>query len=91
MRRVGIDIALRAAHKAAVYEDGERLGRPFSIAQTKDGVDDLVRRATVGTTAPVEFGSFGTDRPGVAAARGGVSAAWTPDLRSEAAEDACTS
>ncbi len=55
MRRVGIDIALRAAHKAAVYEDGERLGRPFSIAQTKDGVDDLVRRATVGTTAPVEF------------------------------------
>lgn len=55
MRRVGIDIALRAAHKAAVYEDGERLGRPFSVAQTKEGVDELVRRATAGATAPVEF------------------------------------
>lgn len=55
MRRVGIDIALRAAHKAAVYEDGERIGRPFSVPQTKEGVDDLVRRATSGTTEPVEF------------------------------------
>lgn len=55
MRRVGIDIALRAAHKAAVYEDGERLGRPFSVPQTKDGVDELVRRATDGTSEAVEF------------------------------------
>lgn len=55
MRRVGIDIALRAAHKAAVYEDGERLGRPFSVAQTKEGVEELVRRATNGTTEVVEF------------------------------------
>ena len=55
MRRVGIDIALRAAHKAAVYEDGGRLGRPFSVAQTKEGVDELLRRATAGTTESVEF------------------------------------
>lgn len=55
MRRVGIDIALRASHKAAVYDDGERLGRPFSVAQTKEGVDELVRRATHGTSDPVEF------------------------------------
>jgi transposase len=55
VRRVGIDIALRVAHKAAVYEDGERLGRPFSVAQTKEGVDELVRRATNGTSEPVEF------------------------------------
>jgi transposase len=55
VRRVGIDIALRAAHKAAVYEDGQRLGRPFSVAQTKEGVDELVRRATDGTAEPVEF------------------------------------
>lgn len=55
MRRVGIDIALRAAHKAAVYEDGERRGRPFSVAQTKEGFDELVRRATDGTSEPVEF------------------------------------
>jgi transposase len=55
MRRVGIDIALKAAHKAAVYEDGERLGRPFAVAQTKEGVEELVRRATHGTGDPVEF------------------------------------
>jgi transposase len=55
VRRVGIDIALRAAHKAAVFEDRERLGRPFPVAQTKEGVDELVRRATNGTSEPVEF------------------------------------
>jgi transposase len=55
MRRVGIDIALRAAHKAAIYEDGDRLGRPFSVAQTKEGIDELVRRATHDTSEPVEF------------------------------------
>jgi transposase len=38
-----------------VYEDGDRLGRPFSVAQTKEGVDELVRRATDGTGEPVEF------------------------------------
>ena len=55
MRRVGIDIALRAAHKAAVYDGSERLGRPFAVQQTKEGVDELVRRATEGTSEPVEF------------------------------------
>ena len=55
MRRVGIDIALRAAHKAAVYEDGERIGRPFSVAQTKEGFAELIHRATQGTSGPVEF------------------------------------
>src|SRR5215475_11982981 len=55
MRRVGIDIALRAAHKAAVYEDRDRLGRPFSVEQTREGIDELVRRATSNTSEPVEF------------------------------------
>lgn len=55
MRRVGIDIALRVAHKAAVYDGSQRLGRPFSVAQTKEGVEELVRRATEGTSEPVEF------------------------------------
>jgi transposase len=48
MRRVGIDLALQAAHKAAVYEDGEPLGRPFPVERTRAGVDELVRRATAG-------------------------------------------
>ena len=55
MRRVGIDIALRAAHTAAVYDGNERLGRPFAVQQTKEGLDELVRRATEGTSEPVEF------------------------------------
>lgn len=55
MRRVGIDIALRAAHKAAIFDGAERCGRPFPVPQTKAGVDDLVQRATGGSDAPCEF------------------------------------
>jgi transposase len=55
VRRVGIDIALKAAHKAAVFEDGERRGRPFAVAQTRAGIDELVRRASAGAEGPCEF------------------------------------
>jgi len=55
MRRIGIDIALKAAHKAAVFDNGERKGKPFPVAQTRAGFDDLVRRATAGTDEPCEF------------------------------------
>lgn len=55
MRRIGIDIALKAAHKAAVFENGERKGKPFSVAPTRAGLDELVRRATAGTDEPCEF------------------------------------
>lgn len=55
MRRIGIDIALKAAHKAAVFEGGERKGKPFAVAQTQVGIDELVRRATDGTDEPCEF------------------------------------
>jgi transposase len=55
MRRIGIDIALKAAHKAAVFDGGERKGKPFSVAPTRAGLDELVRRATSGTDEPCEF------------------------------------
>jgi len=55
MRRAGIDIALRAAHRAAVYDDGERRGRPFPVAQTRAGIDELVRRTSAGHEGACEF------------------------------------
>jgi transposase len=55
VRRVGIDIALKAAHKAAVFDGAERRGRPFPVPQTKEGVDELVRRGTADGSEPCEF------------------------------------
>jgi transposase len=55
VRRVGIDIALKAAHKAAVFDGAERRGRPFPVPQTKEGVDELVRRGTADGSEACEF------------------------------------
>ena len=55
MRRIGIDIALKTAHKAAVFEGGERKGKPFPVPQTRAGIDELMRRATGGIDEPCEF------------------------------------
>jgi transposase len=55
MRRARIDIALTTAHKAAVYDDGERRGRPFPVPQTRAGIDELVRRTTAGHPGVCEF------------------------------------
>lgn len=55
MRRVGIDLALQAAHKAALYEDGTLVGRPFPVERTKAGMDELVRRAMAGSDDACEF------------------------------------
>ena len=55
MRRIGIDIALKAAHKAAVFEDGERKGKPFAVPPTRAGLDELERRATAGADGACEF------------------------------------
>ncbi len=55
MRRVGIDIGVVAPHRAVVFEDAEPIGRPFKVDRTRAGFDELVRRAKVGTSGPVEF------------------------------------
>ena len=45
MRRVGIDLSLRAAHRAVVYEDERRIGKAFAVPHTKEGLDNMVARA----------------------------------------------
>ncbi len=55
MRRVGIDLALRASHQAMVFDDAKPLGRSFQVEQTKGGIDKLERRACAGTEGPCEF------------------------------------
>ncbi len=55
MRRVGIDLALKAHHRATVFEDAVQVGKPFSVRRTAAGIDALVRRATSGTDQPCEF------------------------------------
>jgi transposase len=46
MRRIGLDLALRAPHHAAIYDDGQAVGRSFPVARTKAGIDELLRRAS---------------------------------------------
>ncbi len=54
-RRIGLDLALRAAHRAVVFDDAEPVGRPFRVPCTKAGMDELERRGTAGTEGPCEF------------------------------------
>jgi transposase len=55
MRRVGIDLALRADFRAVVCEEGQQLGRSFPVPRTKAGLDKLVAQATDGLAEPCEF------------------------------------
>ena len=55
MRGVGIDLALRAPHRATVFDDAVQIGKPFKVRPTKAGLDELVRRATAGAEGPCEF------------------------------------
>jgi transposase len=55
MRRIGIDLALRAPHRAAVFDDAAPVGRAFRFESTKEGLDTLERRARDGAQGPCEF------------------------------------
>jgi transposase len=55
VRRVGIDLALKAPHRATIFDGAVQVGKPFSVRRTQAGIDALVRRATVGTDGPCEF------------------------------------
>lgn len=55
MRRIGLDLALRAPHRAAIFDDGHAVGRTFAVPRTKDGIDELIRRATADHDEPCEF------------------------------------
>lgn len=55
MRRVGLDLALKAPHQAAVFDDAAQVGKSFKVRPTKEGLDELERRATDGADGGVEF------------------------------------
>jgi transposase len=55
MRRIGIDLALRAPHRAAIFDDAEAVGASFPVTRDKAGIDHLIRRATAGQEGPCEF------------------------------------
>lgn len=50
MRRVGLDLALKAPHRAAVFEDATPVGKPFKVERSKAGIDELERRARLGSS-----------------------------------------
>src|SRR5207249_2152840 len=55
VRRIGLDLALQAPHRAAIFDDGDAVGSSFAVARSKTGIDDLIRRATAGHDGPCEF------------------------------------
>jgi transposase len=54
-RYVGVDLGIRTAHKAAVLDGPQRRGKPFSVAVSREGFEELLRRATAGAEGPVQF------------------------------------
>ena len=55
LRFVGIDLGLRAKHRAAVFDGVEPRGRPFAVEVSREGFDALLERATRGTEGPVNI------------------------------------
>jgi transposase len=55
VRRIGLDLALRAPHRAAIFDDGDAVGGSFAVARSRTGVDELIRRATTNHDGPCEF------------------------------------
>lgn len=53
-RRIGIDLAVRASHRAAIYEDGRPRGRPFNVEASRAGFDELMQRAAEEAQGAVE-------------------------------------
>jgi transposase len=54
-RYVGVDLGIRSSHKAAVLDDLQRRGKPFSVEVSREGFEELLRRATAGAEGPVKF------------------------------------
>jgi transposase len=51
---IGIDIGLTTSHTAVIMKDGRRCGRAFSVATTREGMDELARRVEEQRTAADE-------------------------------------
>lgn len=54
-RYVGMDLGISSKHRAAVLDGAERLGKPFSVEVSREGFDELLRRATAGADGPVKI------------------------------------
>ncbi len=55
MRRIGLDLGLRASHQAAIYDDATPVGATFRVQRTRESVDELVAKASDGVDGSVEF------------------------------------
>lgn len=53
-RYVGIDLGIATKHRVAVLEGAERIGKPFSVAVSREGMEELLRRATAGAEGPLK-------------------------------------
>jgi transposase len=54
-RYVGVDLGIRTNHRAAVLDGPVPRGKPFSVTATREGFEELLRRATEGAEGPVKF------------------------------------
>jgi len=54
-RFIGLDLGQKSKHQVAVLDGMELRGKPFAITVTQAGVEQLLRRATEGTTDRVTF------------------------------------
>jgi transposase len=55
VRRVGLDLGVKADHVAQVVEDGRPWGRPLAVTHDREGFERLLARGTAGAEGPVEF------------------------------------
>jgi transposase len=54
-RYVGMDLGIATKHTAAVLDGSERCGKPFSVEVSREGFENLLRRATAGADGTVKF------------------------------------
>lgn len=54
-RYVGLDLGIATSHKAVVYDDMVRRGKPFSVEVSREGFEGLLERATDAIQGPATF------------------------------------
>jgi transposase len=54
-RYVGMDLGIGTRHRVAVLDGSERRGKPFAIEVSREGFEELLRRATEGAEGPVKI------------------------------------
>ena len=55
MRRVGLDLGVKAPHTAVLVEAGRLVSRPWSVAHDQEGFESMLARALDGHEGPIEF------------------------------------